>query len=91
MLTFEPAKLQGENWRSGGLTSSGGPGGSSPSGGIKGGLTAPFNKKGHILELKKALKINFSIFSAAVRSLVAPTVYKVLELCVCKGEQSHQA
>ena len=35
---------------------------------------APLNKKGHILELKKALKINFSVFSAAVRSLVAPTV-----------------
>ncbi len=35
----------------------------------------PFNKKGHILELKKALKINFSVFPDAVRSLVAPTVH----------------
>ncbi len=80
-------------WKLGvwGACSSGGPGGSGPSGGIKGGrrpqwgdyrgATAPFNKKGHILELKKALKINFSVFSAAVRSLVAPTVHNNLEPC----------
>ncbi len=71
----EPAKLQGENWGSGGLASSGGPGGSGPSGGIKGGRRPPLTKKGHILVLKKALKINFSVFSAAVRSLVAPPLY----------------
>ncbi len=34
-------------------------------------------KKDHILELKNALKINFSVFSRPVRSLVAPTV------CTC--------
>ncbi len=38
MLTFEPAKLQGETWGSGGLaTPSRGPGSSAPSGGIGGG------------------------------------------------------
>ncbi len=53
MLTFEPAKLQGENW----------------------GFV--FNKRGHILGLKEALIINFSVYSVAVRSLVAPTVYLI--------------
>ncbi len=65
MLTFEPAKLQGENWGSGGLTSSGGPGGQRPQwrDWRGGGVTAPFNKKGYILErIKEALKINFPSF-----------------------------
>ncbi len=33
------------------------------------------DKKDHILVLKNALKINFFVFSPAVRSLLAPTVY----------------
>ncbi len=70
MLTFDPGKQWGGgNLGSGGLPPVGVWGGSTPSGGIKGG-----QRKDHILVLKNALKINFSVFSRAVRSLLAPTV-----------------
>ncbi len=66
MLTFEPARLLGEKW-----------GTRTTVGGLKEGVMPPppFNKEGHILVLKKAPKINFSVFSAAVRSLLPPTVF----------------
>ncbi len=85
MLTFDPGEQGGGKlW---------GQGAAPPVGGLNGGLCPPVTKKDHIFVLKNALKINFSVFFRAARSLLAPTVSAVtavVGLVPNLSESAHQ-